>query len=471
MSLGTSFLDQVNRSFDRAAAFTPHDPTLLSNIKECKSLFYTSFPVKRDDGSIEVMHAWRAEHSHHKLPCKGGIRYALAVDADEVQALAALMTYKCALVDVPFGGAKGGIRLDPRRYSPAELERITRRYTFELVRKKFIGPGLDVPAPDVGTGPREMAWIADTYGQIHHGEVDALACVTAKPVSQGGIRGRTEATGRGVFYGVRELVSIDEDMKALGLAPGLEGKRVVIQGLGNVGYFTARFFQEGGAILVGLAEAEGAITNPKGLEIEKVMAHRRERGTLLDFPGATNLPRREDALTLDCDILIPAALERQITAENAAHVKARIVVEAANGPTTQEADEILFRRNVMVVPDAYINAGGVTVSYFEWVKNLGHVRFGRMQKRFEQAAFTRVLQAVEGLAGRQLPLDEVERVTHGASEEDLVNSGLEETMINSYHPIRQVWKQHAHNADLRTAAMIVAIDKVALSYAQLGIFP
>ena len=471
MSLGTSFLDQVNRSFDRAAAFTPHDPTLLSNIKECKSLFYTSFPVKRDDGSIEVMHAWRAEHSHHKLPCKGGIRYALAVDGDEVQALAALMTYKCALVDVPFGGAKGGIRLDPRRYSPAELERITRRYTFELVRKKFIGPGLDVPAPDVGTGPREMAWIADTYGQIHHGEVDALACVTAKPVSQGGIRGRTEATGRGVFYGVRELVSIDEDMKALGLAPGLEGKRVVIQGLGNVGYFTARFFQEGGAILVGLAEAEGAITNPKGLEIEKVMAHRRERGTLLDCPGATNLPRREDALTLDCDILIPAALERQITAENAAHVKARIVVEAANGPTTQEADEILFRRNVMVVPDAYINAGGVTVSYFEWVKNLGHVRFGRMQKRFEQAAFTRVLQAVEGLAGRQLPPDEVERVTHGASEEDLVNSGLEETMINSYHPIRQVWKQHAHKTDLRTAAMSVAIDKVALSYAQLGIFP
>ena len=260
-------------------------------------------------------------------------------------------------------------------------------------------------------------------------------------------------------------------MKALGLPRGLEGKRVVIQGLGNVGYFTARFFQEGGAILVGLAEAEGAIANPKGLEIEKVMAHRRERGTLLDFPGATNLARREDALTLDCDILIPAALERQITAENAPHVKAKIVVEAANGPTTQEADEILAKRNVMVIPDAYINAGGVTVSYFEWVKNLGHVRFGRMQKRFEQAALTRVLQAVEGLAGRQFTPEEVERVTKGASEEDLVNSGLEETMINSYHPIRKVWKQQAGKVDLRTAAMIVAIDKVALSYAQLGIFP
>jgi glutamate dehydrogenase (NAD(P)+) len=235
MSLGASFLDQVNRAFDRAAAFTPHDPVLLTNIKECKNLFYTSFPVKRDNGAIEVMHAWRAEHSHHKLPCKGGIRYALTVDADEVQALAALMTYKCALVDVPFGGAKGGIRLDPRRYSPAELERITRRYTFELVRKNFMGPGLDVPAPDVGTGPREMAWIADTYSQIHHGVVDALACVTAKPVSQGGIRGRVEATGRGVFYGVRELVRIEEDMKALGLSTGLNGKRVVIQGLGKRG--------------------------------------------------------------------------------------------------------------------------------------------------------------------------------------------------------------------------------------------
>jgi glutamate dehydrogenase (NAD(P)+) len=369
MSLGTSFLEQVNRAFDRAAAFTSHDPALLANIKSCKNLFYTSFPIKRDDGSIEVMHAWRAEHSHHKLPCKGGIRYAMAVDADEVQALAALMTYKCALVDVPFGGAKGGIRLDPRRYSPAELERITRRYTFELVRKNFIGPGLDVPAPDVGTGPREMAWIADTYTQIRHGEVDALACVTAKPVSQGGIRGRTEATGRGVFYGTREAVSIAEDMKALGLTPGIEGKRVVIQGLGNVGYYTARFFQEAGAVLVGLAEAEGAIANAKGLEIEKVVAHRRERGSLLDCPGATNLPRREDALTLDCDILIPAALERQITGENAPHVKAKIVVEAANGPTTQEADEILFQRNVVVIPDAFINAGGVTVSYFEWVKN------------------------------------------------------------------------------------------------------
>src|SRR5690242_5477929 len=258
MSLGAGFLEQVNRAFDRAAAFTPHNATLLANIKACKNLFYTSFPIKRDDGSIEVIHAWRAEHSHHKLPCKGGIRYALAVDADEVQALAALMTYKCALVDVPFGGAKGGIKINPKAYSVGELERITRRFVFEMVRKNFMGPGLDVPAPDVGTGSREMAWIADTYTQLRPGELDALGCVTAKPVSAGGIRGRTEATGRGVYFGTREVCGIAEDMKALGLSPGLAGKRVVIQGLGNVGYFAAKYFQEAGAVLVGLAEAEGA---------------------------------------------------------------------------------------------------------------------------------------------------------------------------------------------------------------------
>jgi glutamate dehydrogenase (NAD(P)+) len=471
MSVGAGFLEQVDRAFDRAAAFTAHNPTLLANIKACKSLFYTSFPIKRDDGSIEVMHAWRAEHSHHKLPCKGGIRYADAVDADEIQALAALMTYKCALVDVPFGGAKGGIRLNPRTYSPGELERITRRYVFELVRKNFIGPGLDVPAPDVGTGSREMAWIADTYSQLRPGELDALGCVTGKPVNAGGIRGRTEATGRGVFYGTREACAAADDMKALGLRPGLEGKRVVIQGLGNVGYYAAKFFQEAGAVLIGFAEAEGAITNPKGLDLERVMAYRRERGSLLDYPGATNLARREDALELDCDILIPAALERQITAENAPRIRAKLVVEAANGPTTSEADEILARRGVFVVPDTYINAGGVTVSYFEWVKNLGHVRFGRMQKRFEQGAYGRLLQAVEEMTGRRFTAEEIERVTHGASEDDLVNSGLEETMVGAYHPIREAWKARNGAVDLRTAAMIVAIDKVALSYAQLGIFP
>ena len=471
MSVGASFLEQVNQTFDRAARLTQHDPTLLASIRACKNVFYTSFPLKRDDGSIEVVHAWRAQHSHHKLPCKGGIRFAPDVDAEEVQALAALMTYKCALVDVPFGGAKGGIRINPKQYSVGELERLTRRYVFELVRKNFMGPGIDVPAPDVGTSSREMAWIADTYMQLRTGEVDALGCVTAQPVSQGGIRGRTEATGRGVFFGVREICSVAEDMKRLGLSTGISGKRVVIQGLGNVGYYAAKFFQEAGAILVGLAESEGAIANPAGLDLEKVVAFRKENRSLVNFPGAKTLARREDALELECDILIPAALERQVTGDNAPRLKTKIVVEAANGPTTPEADAVLAQRGVMVVPDAYINAGGVTVSYFEWVKNLGHVRFGRMQRRFEEGAYGRLLEAVEGMTGRKFSAAETERLTHGASEEDLVNSGLEETMITAYHPIRETWRRLGDQVDLRTAATVVAIDKVATSYQQLGIFP
>ena len=356
------------------------------------------------------MHAWRAEHSHHKLPCKGGIRYAEAVDAEEVQALAALMTYKCALVDVPFGGAKGGIRLNPKKYSPGELERITRRYVFELVRKNFMGPGLDVPAPDVGTSGREMAWIADTYTQLRPGESSTRSAASpAKPVSAGGIRGRIEATGRGVFFGVREVCSVAEDMKALGLTPGLEGKRVVIQGLGNVGYFAARFFQEAGRCSSGWRSRRARSRTRRDSTSKRSWRTGASAAASSTSPARPNLARREDALELDCDILIPAALERQITADNAPRIKAKIVVEAANGPTTPEADEILTQRGIMVIPDAYINAGGVTVSYFEWVKNLGHVRFGRMQKRFEQGAYTRLLQAVERVTGRQFTPEEIER--------------------------------------------------------------
>ncbi len=335
------FTEQVNRAFDRAARLTRHDVTLLNQIKACNSLYYISFPIKRDDGSIEVVEAWRAEHSHHRQPTKGGIRYSMAVTDDEVMALAALMTYKCAIVDAPFGGAKGGVKIARHNYSEAELERITRRFTFELVKKNFMGPGVDVPAPDFGTGPREMAWIADTYQTLVGGELNALTCVTGKPVTQGGIRGRVEATGRGVFFGIREACSVAEDMKALGLSPGVAGKRVVVQGLGNVGYHAAKFLQEGGAVIVGLSEYEGAICNGNGLDVEEVVSHRRATGSILDFPGASNIPRSPDALELDCDILVPAALENQIHDGNAPRIKAKIVAEAANGPTTAAADEML----------------------------------------------------------------------------------------------------------------------------------
>jgi glutamate dehydrogenase (NAD(P)+) len=466
-----SFSQEVVRAFDRAAALTDHHPTLLSQIRECSSIYHIALPLKRDNGKIEVIHAWRAEHSHHRLPTKGGIRYSLMVEEDEVRALAALMTFKCAIVDVPFGGAKGGIRIDSRKYSTGELERLTRRYTFELKKKNFIGPGVDVPAPDYGTGAREMAWIADTYQGLSGNEVDYLACVTGKPVAQGGIRGRTEATGRGVFFGIREACDVGEDMQALGLATGLEGKTVVIQGLGSVGYHTAKFLEEAGAVLVGLAEYEGAIASPNGLDLEKVVAHRRETGSILDFPGAENLPQSADALELECDILVPAALERQVTLANADRVRAKIVAEAANGPLTLAAHDALCKKGVLVLPDTFLNSGGVTVSYFEWVKNLSHVRFGRMQKRFEEQAYRRILGAVETLTGKSFPAEEMAEFCKGPSEKDLVVSGLEETMAGAYQNLLEVRQRYSGRIDLRTAAFICSIDKIATTYGDMGVFP
>ncbi|MCH5688135.1 Glu/Leu/Phe/Val dehydrogenase [Niabella sp. W65] len=303
------------------------------------------------------MEAYRVQHSHHKTPCKGGIRFSMAVTQDEVMALAALMTYKCAIVNVPFGGGKGGIKIDPKKYTPYELEKITRRYTSELIKKNFIGPAVDVPAPDYGTGEREMAWIVDTYAAMHPHEIDAAGCVTGKPVSQGGVRGRKEATGLGVFYGLKEVCSMEEEMLKRGLTPGVEGKRVVVQGLGNVGYHSAKFFSEAGAIIVGIAEFEGSISKPDGIDVEALVEHRKRTGSILDFPGAINLENNAAALELDCDILIPAALEQVITKENAPRVKAKIIGEAANGPLTPDADEILLAKGALVVPDMYLNAG------------------------------------------------------------------------------------------------------------------
>jgi len=466
----SSFFDNVSIYFDQAASFTEYPKGLLDQIKVCNSVYSFKFPVRTSSG-YEVISGWRAQHSHHKLPVKGGIRYSEDANEDEVKALAALMTYKCAVMDVPFGGAKGAVKINPKNYTVEELEQITRRYTSELIKKNFIGPGVDVPAPDYGTGQREMSWIVDTYSAFHPGQIDALACVTGKPVSQGGVRGRLEATGRGVFFGLREVCSHSDDMREVGLEKGLEGKRIVVQGLGNVGYNAARFCQQGGGVIIAIAEYEGAIYNANGLDVDAVMKHRKEAGALLDFPGATNLNTREEALELECDILIPAALENQITEANAGRVKARILAEAANGPTTAAAAEILRRKGVLIIPDIYLNAGGVTVSYFEWLKNLSHVRFGRMGKRFEQTSFENLLRVVEESTGRRLSDAERKGVARGADEIDLVNSGLEESMAIAYNQIREVWKLDSRIPSLRTAAFISSINKIAICYAELGIFP
>jgi glutamate dehydrogenase (NAD(P)+) len=467
-----SFFESVEKSFIRAANLTKWHPGILEQIRACNAVYQMRFPVQLDNGDIEVVEAYRVQHSQHKSPTKGGIRFSEEVNQDEVMALASLMTYKCAIVNVPFGGAKGGIKINPRKYSEYELEKITRRYTAELVKKNFIGAGTDVPAPDYGTGEREMAWILDTYTTMRPGEVDGLGCVTGKPVAQGGVRGRKEATGLGVFYGIREVCNMPELMEPRGLSLGLKGKRIIVQGLGNVGFHSAKFFREkGGAIITAIAEYEGGIYNENGLNEEEVFHHRRSTGSILNFPGATNYKNSKDILELECDILIPAALENVINGTNADRIKAKIIGEAANGPCTPEADEIFSKNGILCVPDMYLNAGGVTVSYFEWLKNLSHVRFGRMDKRFTENINSLILSQLEFLTGRRADEKYRNMIMHGPDEVDLVYSGLEETMIAATREIVDAWHSNPEIPDMRTAAYYVAINKVATTYEELGIFP
>ena len=466
-----SFFESVEKSFDKASKFTTWEQGILDQIKACNSIYSMRFPVKMDDGHIEVIEAYRVQHSQHKSPCKGGIRFSMAVNQDEVMALAALMTYKCAIVNVPFGGAKGGIKISPRSLSAYELEKITRRYTSELVKKNFIGPGIDVPAPDYGTGEREMAWIVDTYQSLKPSEIDAAGCVTGKPISLGGVRGRKEATGLGVFFGIKEVCLMEDQMKKLGLTVGVQDKKVIVQGLGNVGYYTSKFFREGGAKVIAIAEFEGAIYNADGLNEEDVFQHRKKTGSILNFPGATNIANRADALEMEYDILIPAALENVIDKNNAPRIKAKIIGEAANGPLTPAADEVFVKKGILVIPDMYLNAGGVTVSYFEWLKNLSHVRYGRLEKRFTENANINILNQMEELTGKKVNPSEKEIIAHGPDEIDLVHSGLEETMINATREIMDIWKANPAIPDMRTAAYVCAINKVGTSYAELGIFP
>jgi len=460
----------VDKQFDNAARHLKLPEGLLTQIKACNNVVFFQFPVKFGK-TYHMFSAWRAEHSHHKKPLKGGIRYSTMVTQDEVMALAALMTYKCAIVNVPFGGSKGGIKLRPRDYTEEQLERVTRRFTAELIAKRFIGPGVNVPAPDYGTGEREMAWIADTYDAFHPGELDNMACVTGKPVSQGGIRGRTAATGRGVVYGLREMFRHPQDVKALGMSGTLEGKRVSVQGFGNVGYHVARILHdEDKAKIVAVGEYDGTVIDPSGLDVRALQEHFKAKRSIKGFRGGKYVEKPTACLEVDCDVLVPAALENQITRENMTKIKAKVIGEGANGPTTPEAEEYLTKRGAFIVPDIYLNAGGVTVSYFEWSKNISHMRLGRLEKRFEEHGNRAFVENTEKLIGQKFPENVRTLLTRGADEEDLVNSGLEETMITAYNEILELKKKHK-TADLRTAAYVSAIQKIATSYLALGIFP
>lgn len=466
---GTSgFLSSVNHMIDRAFGAMDLPKGLAEQIKCTNSLYRVNFPVELR-GDIHVFTGWRAVHSEHRLPSKGGIRYSTIVNRDEIEALAALMSYKCAIVDVPFGGSKGGLIIDPSQWQEHELKLITKRFAYELAKKGYISPSENVPAPDVGTSAREMAWIADTYRMLYPQDLNAIACVTGKPVSQGGIAGRTEATGRGVHYALQEFFRHADDVKAAGLGGTLEGKRVVVQGLGNVGYHAAKFLQEDGAIIIAIAERDGALYSESGLDVEGVHEFLARSGGVSNYGEAEFIEDSAKALELPCDILVPAALEGQLTAANAERIQAPLIVEAANGPTTYEADQILHKRGKIILPDVFVNAGGVTVSYFEWVKNVSHIRFGRLDRRLEEARGRQIIAVVEEATGHKVPERLANPLQSGAGELDLVRSGLEDTMRVAWNQIREVRQSRQNVPDYRTAAFVLALDKIARAYLEFGI--
>jgi len=465
----TSFKASVDLMFDRAAATLDLPPGLADQIKANNNVYMVQFFVKFRDG-YRIFKGWRAVHSEHRLPVKGGIRFAPSVNQDDVEALAALMSYKCAIVDVPFGGSKGGLCIDPRDYNEFELERITRRFAHELIKKGYIDPALNVPAPDMGTGAREMAWIVDTYRNLHPEDINAIACVTGKPETQGGIKGRVEATGRGVQYGIQEFFRHPEDVKKAGLTGGLAGKTAVVQGLGNVGYHAAKFLQEQDNVkIIGILERDGALVSQSGLNVEAVSQYIRENKGVKGYPDAEYVENGISVLEADCDILIPAAMEGQITLENAPRIKAKLIAEAANGPVTFEADDYLREHGKMIIPDAFLNAGGVTVSYFEWIKNLSHIRFGRLDRRHEAHKGEQVISAIEEMVGKPVPEHVRNKLTYGSNELDLVRSGLEDTMRVSYQNISKIYNSRDNVPDLRTAAFVIAIEKIAMAYKEMGL--
>ena len=469
-----SFRESVDLMFNRAVGLMDLSPGLEEKIRVCNATYTVRFGV-RLRGEIKTFTGYRSVHSEHMEPVKGGIRFSLGVNQDEVEALAALMTYKCALVEAPFGGSKGGLCVDPRAYDAHEMEAITRRFAYELIKRDLINPSQNVPAPDMGTGEREMAWIADQYARMNTTDINAKACVTGKPTHAGGIAGRVEATGRGVQYALREFFRDERGMKAAGLSGSLKGKRVIVQGLGNVGYHAAKFLaEEDGALIVGVIERDGAIVDTNGIDVEALRTCVAETGGVAQFEAGECIKNGAEVLERDCDILIPAALEGVINKSNAERVQAPLIIEAANGPVTAGANDILAAKGCVIIPDMYANAGGVTVSYFEWVKNLSHIRFGRMQRRQEESRHQLIVDELGRLSadsgvGWQLSPDFKERYLRGADELELVRSGLDDTMRIAYQAMRDVWHGRDDVPDLRTAAYLVSIDKVAQSYRAKGL--
>lgn len=469
MSGSKTFLQDVNRMFQQAADLISMQEGLATKISVANSTYITRFGV-RLRGKMHTFQGWRSVHSNHPSPAKGGIRYAPYANLDEVEALAALMTYKCALMDLPFGGSKGALQIDPQEWTSEELERITRRFTQELVRHEFLAPSLNVPAPDVGTSETTMMWMADEYQRQRPTDINGSACVTGKPLAGGGIEGRIEATGRGVQYSIKTFFETERDRAKTKLPATLNGATVVLQGLGNVGYHAAKFLsEEDGCRITSVIERDGVTRNPDGLDIEALKKHITATGGVRDFSGGMYSPNGTEALTDECDILVPAALEGVITEENAPHLRTKLIVEAANGPMTFKANELLKKRGVIIIPDLFANAGGVTVSYFEWVKNLTHIPFGLMERRRDDMGHRVLTQSLERMTGNQFPDDDTSAFLQGAREIDLVRSGLDDKIRSAYAEMSAIWNNDTRIPDLRTAAYIIAVRRIAGIYDALGI--
>jgi len=457
-----AFLEQVMMFFNDASKGLKIGADTLELIKTPKTTIKFSIPLRRDNGSLECLTAYRCQHSYHRMPCKGGIRYAMDVDLNEVEALAALMTYKTACCDVPFGGAKGGIKIDVKKYSEAEIERVTRRYTIELAKKGFIGPSVDVPAPDMGTSGKHMAWMKDTF-QVLYGdkEINSAGCVTGKPLSQGGIDGRPEATGLGVFYTTRHLLNSTKYCEAFGLEKGLNNKTAIIQGFGNVGSWAAKFFYDAGTTILGVTEWNSAVYNKNGLNIPELLAYWGKNKTFKGYENAeVILENPMCLLTRECDILVPSAIEKSINKGNAKDLKCKIISEGANGPTTFDAQKIIDEKNILVIPDMLCNAGGVIVSYFEWLKNIEHVRLGRLIKGWEAKKYKEII-AVTGAKVKNA--DQFK----GPTEKDIVYTALEEVICSAAD---DVFNYAINNkTTTRKAAYCVTINKIAQVYKDAGI--
>ena len=466
--MNQDFLNSTNKLFDQALSYTEISPDLAKRIRVSNSTYTINFGVKLRD-EIHTFTGWRSVHSEHFEPAKGGIRYDINASQEEVEALAALMTYKCAIIEVPYGGSKGALKINPKDWTKPEIEKITRRFAQELIKRDLIHPAQNVPAPDVGTGAEEMAWIADEYRRIYPTDINALACVTGKPIQKGGLVGRSEATGRGVQYIIREFFRHEEDYLKAGFKGGLKDKKVVVQGLGNVGYHAAKFLQEeDGCRIVCVMEHNGAILNPDGLNVKKIKQYQSEHGSFEGCSEGKFETNTSECLTMKCDILIPAAKENVIDRTNAEGIQAKLIVEAANGPITFEADGLLNDRNITIIPDIMANAGGVAVSYFEWIRNLRHIRFGRLEKRRNAFQFDTLISAIEIMTGKEMPEKFKEQFIEGANEIDLVRSGLDDMMREAYQKIRE--SMIANDIpNLRTAAYKVALDRIAESYDSIGL--